>query len=286
VRFRGALVGAIALASFTTGCGGDTPDQDAAQPRVGTEIVQLRRDQVLERIEVSVHNRGRVPLVVESMRVDIPGFARMAAVPKDSPVAGGLTVNLPWTYGEVACTETRAPDVGQAVVHLRVRTEADPEPVALRLRGRDPQRLLQRIADRTCTVQRIRREVSLRLGDDWTLARRQGRKELRGTLSVDLLGDQPRDVSQVAGTVMYGLEPDSTSGPPPDPLAGLTPAVPHADIPVVAYSARCDGHTKGEIKKPWDFLVWVGAPGDDEPVAVNPEVGDATKLALRQVCAF
>jgi len=85
---------------------------------------------------------------------------------------------------------------------------------------------------------------------------------------------------------MYGLAPDESAGAAPDPLASLTPAQPDARVPVMAYAARCDGHTKGEIKKPFEFLVWVGPPGDDEPVAVTPEVGDATKLALRQICAF
>ncbi len=57
------------------------------------------------------------------------------------------------------------------------------------------------------------------------------------------------------------------------------------EIPVEAYAARCDPHTIGEIKKPYEFLVWVGAPGE-EAFAVTPEVGQATKDALRLACAF
>jgi hypothetical protein len=272
----------------TAGCGGDESgsETEGAGPEMSAEIVQLRRDQVLERVEVSLHNRSGGPVTVDRLRIDMPGFRAMPAVPKDSPIAAGLTVNLPWTYGDVRCRPDRAPDVGPAVVHLRVHTESRPEPVDVTLPGRDPQGLLQRIADRTCLVERVDREVSLGFDDTWTLGREQGRKVLRGTLVAHLKTDQPRDVSEVAGAVMYGLVPDESAGTTPDPLASLTPGSPDARIPVMAYAARCDGHTKGEIKKPFDFLVWVGPPGDDDPVAVTPEVGDATKLALRQVCAF
>ena len=286
---RGAALALVATAVVTTaGCGGDDPGDDAgaADPAMSADIVQLRRDQVLERVEVSLTNKSGEPLVVDRLRIDMPGFRSLPAVVKDSPIAAGLTVNLPWTYGDVRCRPDRAPDVGPASVHVRVHTDTRPDPVDVTLPGRDPEGLLQRIADRICLVQRVNREVSLRFDDTWTLGRDQGRKVLRGTLLAHLKADEPRDVSEVAGAVMYGLVPDASAGAPPEPLASLTPAAPDARVPVMAYAARCDGHTKGEIKKPYEFLVWVGPPGDDEPVAVTPEVGDATKLALRQVCAF
>lgn len=286
---RGAAL-ALAVTSVlsTAGCGGGNPGGEAEKndPEMSAEIVQLRRDQVLERVEVSLHNRSGEPVTVDQLRIDMPGFRSMPAVAKDSPIAAGLTVNLPWTYGDVRCRPDGAPDVRRATVHLRVHTGSRPEPVDVTLPGRDPEGLLQRIADRICLVERVDREVSLRFDDAWTLDRDQGRKVLRGTLLAHLKSDEPRDVSEVAGAVMYGLVPDDSAGTAPDPLASLTPGAPDARVPVMAYAARCDGHTKGEIKKPYDFLVWVGPPGDDEPVAVTPEVGDATKLALRQVCAF
>ena len=285
---RRAAVALVVTGVLTTaGCGGDpAADSDPGGPAMAAEIVQLRRDQVLERVEVSLHNRSGEPVTVDRMRLDLPGFRPMPPVAKDSPIAAGLTVNLPWAYGDVRCLPDRAPEVGPATVHLRVHTDRRPEPVDLTLPGRDPGGLLQRIADRTCLVQRVDREVSLRFDDTWTVDRDRGRKVLRGTLLAHLTSDEPRDVSEVAGAVMYGLVPDESTGTAPDPLASLTPESPDARVPVMAYAARCDGHTKGEIKKPYEFLVWVGPPGDDEPVAVTPDVGDATKLALRQVCAF
>ena len=42
---------------------------------------------------------------------------------------------------------------------------------------------------------------------------------------------------------------------------------------MVAYSQRCTGHTIGEIKKPYEFLVWVSTP-NGEDLAVTPTVGE------------
>jgi hypothetical protein len=156
----------------------------------------------------------------------------------------------------------------------------------VRLAADDEAGLLRAIAVRACRVEQVSREVELAFGPDWRLERGDGGQDsLHGTLEARLLVDEPRDVTQVAGAIMYGLQPDDSAGPVPDPLAELTPADPTGSIPVRAYAARCDGHTIGEIKKPYEFLVWVAVPGE-EPFAVTPQVGDATKVALRKVCAF
>ena len=295
-----ALLGVPLLAGPLAGCANDAEPPQQAEPRLRAEIVQLRRDQVLNRIEVALENTGPQRVVVRRLRVRIPGYRSGGPVAKDSPVAPGTTVNLPWEYGRVRCGSAGAPDVGAAVVHLHLRVDGASEPTRLRLEAGDPDDLLQRIATRTCTVQRVTREVELRFGDEWRLDRDGGRDVLRGTLLARLRVDQPREVSQVSGAIMYGLradvpaEPDGSGGPEgagnhevevPDPLATLTPAQPTASIPVVAYAARCDGHTIGEIKTPYEFFVSVGPPGQ-EPVAVIPQVGEATKAALRKVCTF
>jgi hypothetical protein len=247
--------------------------------------VQLRRDQVLNRIEITLSNHGREPVVVDQLEVRIRGFRAGPPVAKDSPVPGGLEVNLPWEYGDVSCPQDSAPRPGRAIVALRLHVVGQ-EPVDVRLPASDPDGLVRRIAERTCTVRRISHEVDLRLADDWQLDRVDGEKVLHGTLQARLLVDEPRDITQLAGAIMYGFRPDDTRGPVPDPLAELEHAGDTAEIPVLTYADRCDGHVKGEIKKPYEFLVWVGPPGDDQPVAVTPAVGEATKLALRMVCAF
>jgi hypothetical protein len=265
---------------------GDGGDEAPAPPDLTAQVVQLRRDQVLERIEIALRNPGPRDVVVRRLRVEAPGYQRLPAQPKDSPIAAGLTVNLPWEYGDVRCRpDLTPPRVGPAVVSLRVAvgTSSDDRPVTLR--AGDPDGLLTAIAERTCAVRRATAEVGLAFADEWRLERRADRDVLHGTLRATLRADEPRSVSQVAGAIMYGLGPDTGRRPADVPLATLTPDRPTAEIPVLAYAARCDGHTIGEIKKPYEFLVWVGEPGR-EPLAITPQVGQPTKDALRRVCAF
>ena len=77
----------------------------------------------------------------------------------------------------------------------------------------------------------------------------------------------PRDVTQVAGTVIYSLRADAAAGG--GALASLTPARPRASVPVTVSVASCSGHARGETKKPYAFLVWLGPPGGEQ-LAVTP----------------
>lgn len=282
----GALL--LAGAAVLTGCGGDgradTRSPGAAGPELSAEIVQLRRDQVLERVQVAVTNAEEQQITVERLRLVAPGYEKRGAVAKDSPIAPGTVVNLPWEYGAIACAPDGTARVGPPVVSLRVRTADGVSDV--RLKPRDPERYLERIAERACAVERASREVALRFADEWRPENVDTGVRLHGTLLAELKVDQPREISQVAGAIMYGLVPDESVTPAPKPLALLSPQAPTAEIPVVAYAARCDGHTKGEIKKPYEFLVWVGEPGAREPLALTPEVTQATKEALQLACAF
>jgi len=288
MRPTGRLVAVALLGLCVVGCAGGTdaePQAKPSPPELAAEIIQLRRDQVLERIEVALQNTGPTDVVVESLHVHVPGFRSGGPVPKDSPVRSTQVVNLPWPYGTVRCGDTEAPAVGRPVVTVRVHTALDPASRRVRLVAGDTSGLLQRIADRACTIQRLRREVDLRFADDWRAEQTSRGVVLHGTVLARLLTDEPRTVSQVAGAIMYGLQPDESAGPVRDPLAVLTPAQPEASIPVEAYAARCDPHTIGEIKKPYEFLVWISSPGE-EAFAITPAVGQGTKDALRKACAF
>ena len=125
-------------------------------------------------------------------------------------------------------------------MRLTVRAGADGAPQRVRLAADDEAGLLRAIAVRACRVEQVTREVDLRFGPDWRLERSGGVESLHGTLEARLLVDEPREVTQVAGAIMYGLRPDESAGRVADPLAALTPAEPTASIPVQAYAARCD----------------------------------------------
>jgi hypothetical protein len=277
------LVGLLVLSGA---CGGGSgPESASADVRLVAEIDQLRADQVADRVQVGLVNRGDETVVVDSLHVRIPGFRSPKAVPKDSPVFPRVPVNLRWSYGEVACGTDAAPAVGSPVVTLRAHTKGDPTRRTVRLTATDPQGVLQRIADRACAVERVTRDVALDFEDIWRPERAPDGVVLHGRLTARLRGDAPREITEVRGAILYGLRPDESAGPVPSPLAVLTSERREASIPVAAYAARCDGHTIGEIKKPYEFLVWVAAPGE-EPVAVTPAVGQPTKDALRLACSF
>lgn len=284
-------LGAVAtLVVSLVSCGGDVSDAEqeatVAEPELAAEIVQLRRDQVLERIEVALENRGPREVVVKSLQVRARGFRMGGPIPKDSPIPADQVVNLPYSYGTVACSAgIEAPAVGRAVVTLRVRPDDGDRAQRVRFTATDPSGLLQSIADRACTIERLRSEVDLGFADEWRPEDTPNGVVLHGTLEAKLLTDEPRTITQTAGAIMYGIVPDDSVGPVADPLAQLTPEQPTASIPVRAYAARCDAHVIGEIKKPYEFLVWIASPGEEE-VPITPAVGQATKDALRLACAF
>lgn len=265
--------------------GGSSPAPSASLNGLAAEVDQLRSDAPLNRVEIGVVNGGAETVVVDSLHVRIPGFEPGERLTKDSPVRPGLTVNLPLPYGTVQCARDSAPDVGRPIVTLQLHTERDPTPRTVRLTATDKTGLLQRIADRTCEVERAGREVTLAFGDTWRAEDKPDGVVLHGTLHARLLIDEPREVTEMRGAIMYALEPDASVGPVASPLAALSPQRREASIPVLAYTGRCTGHVIGEIKQPYAFLVWVGRPGE-EPIAVTPAIGQPTKDALRLACAF
>lgn len=281
VGAAGGVLVALVLASCQSGSG-STADAPAAAPSIEASVVQLRSDEPLQRVEVAVHNVGDQDVRVVRLRLRIPGFQTPPGISKDSPIPASQVVNLPVPYGSVACPPEGPPQIGTPRVTLDVHVGADLTTRRVTFAAGDRDGLLQRIATRSCAVEAIQRQVDLRFSDRWRLVRTVEGKELHGTLRATLLSGEPRTLSQVSGAIMYGLRPGAGAS---DPLASLTPARPEARIPVVTYAQRCDAHTKGEIKKPYEFLVWVSTSGGDS-LAVTPTVDDATKVALRQVCAF
>lgn len=278
----------IAVLLCLPACQGDAaPDRarGASTPSVSAQVVQLRRDQVLQRVEVAVHNTGTQDLMVERLRLEVSGFDLPGALRKDEPVRAGEVVNLPVPFSRVTCPPDGPPRIGPPQVTLYVRHGADPRPRTVRLTADDSDGLLLRIATRACAVEHVLRDVELRFADDWRLEHTPDRDVLHGVLLARLRRGGPRTIGQVDGAIMYGLRPDASAGAAPSPLASLTPARPVARIPVASYAARCTAHTIGEIKKPYEFLVWVSTTAGEE-LAVTPSVGEPTKTALRRVCAF
>jgi hypothetical protein len=253
-----------------------------ASPQLAVQVVQLRRDEALGRVELAVRNRGDVDVVVDRLRLDLAGFTGGGWVPKDSPVPAGQVVNLPTPYGRPRCPADGEPTLGRVSVRLRIHTAENPTPWSVRLVPSDSRPLLGRILGSLCLQDRLSREVRLGFGPTWRSEGSGDATRLHTTLEARLApGEAPQQITQLAGTVIYNLEADG--GAPP--YATLDAAHPTASIPVVLSQARCTGHAKGETKQPYRFLVWLGPPGTDGQ-AVEFPVTDADRARLRAVCAF
>jgi hypothetical protein len=265
------------------GCGGSDPAPQPPAPRLAAEIVQLRRDEVLKRFEVAVTNRSREQVTIESIDLRVPGYGGAGVQEKDEPLPAGQVVNLPTPYGEVSCGEDGTASVGRPRVVVRVHTASQPASRRVVLRPRDPDRLLPRVAAGACQSRRLLREVQLSFDPTWRLVGSGRDRYLRGTLEARLGIDEPREVTQLRGTVIFDLLPDPPGLAASPPLARVTPEQPTASIPVRVARARCTGHARGETKKPYEFLVWLAPPGGEE-LAVTPPVTDAAKVAFERIC--
>ena len=129
---------AVVLAVGLLSCQGATPDDapPADQPSVSADIVQLRRDQVLQRVEVAVHNGGSAELFVQRLRLQVEGFDLPGALRKDEPILAGQVVNLPVPFSGVSCPDEGPPRIGPARVTLRARYGDDPEAAHAAAHGR------------------------------------------------------------------------------------------------------------------------------------------------------
>jgi hypothetical protein len=275
-----AVVGGVLALRDDGGRAGSSPS--VAAPRLAVQVVQLRRDEVLGRVELAVTNRGDEGVVVDAIRLTAGGFTGGAWVPKASPVPPGQVVDLPTPYGEPRCPTTGEPRLGPLRADLRVHTPADPTVRQVRVVPAGSRALMTRILRSLCTTRRLRREVALSFGPGWRAEGSGDATRLHTTIEARLAASAPpRDVTQVGGTVIYRLEA-AAAGPP---YASLDAAHPTASIPVVVSQATCTGHAKGETKQPYRFLVWLGPPGSDGQ-AVELPVTAAERVRLRAVCAF
>jgi hypothetical protein len=253
-----------------------------ARPLLEVQIVQTRPDAVNHRLELAVTNLGTGTLNVDRIRLTADGLTGAGWVPKDSPVPEGQRVNLPTFYGKPRCPADGEPVLGAVRVDLRVHVD-DGQQQSVRVTPRESRGLLNRLIRSYCQQVRLSREVALSFGPRWRTEGRGDATRLHTTLEARLApGAAPREVTQLAGTVLYQLKVDGAGA---SPYASLDAAHPSAAVPVVLFQGRCTGHAKGEVKQPYAFLVWVGDPGT-EGQAVEVPVRPTERTRLRAICAF
>ena len=273
----------LAVVLLASACGGSDPAPRAAAPRMAAEVVQLRRDEVLERVQVAVTNRSADPVTIDSVELRVPGFSGGGPEAEQEPLPAGQLVDLPTSYGRIRCTPDGSARVGRATIVLRVHTATDPTPRRVVLRSPSSRPLLQRIATRECVVRQLAREGRSRSGRP---GGRPARVPTRRSTAPWWPGCGPtsrRTSPSWPGPVIYDLAADPPVRPEGAPLLRLTPDHPDGSLGIVVSRSRCDGHARGETKQPYAFLVWVGPPGT-AGIAVTPTVTAADRAAFQLVC--
>ncbi|WP_210479701.1 hypothetical protein [Naasia sp. SYSU D00948] len=152
-RRRAALAAAAAVALLSS-C---TPATPAALPDgVTVELVQLRSDLSVGRMQLHVRNASAGPVELLSARLAVPAF-REEAVWKRAPatVAPGAALNLPVTIPEVSCDAA----AGEPVLTGEVRW--DGEALPFRVRPEDPLGAVGSIVAAACAAESTEAAVAI-----------------------------------------------------------------------------------------------------------------------------
>lgn len=202
-------------------------------------------------------------LSVDSVRLEWPGFAPVAATAGPVLVVARQRVDVPTPLGAAVCDGPGTPPAGDGVVVATVRPEGG-APVEVRAPLLDEAQVtLDRVHGKACVRQAVDRAVGLEYAPDWSRSDPDGLPTATGTLVVTRRSArEPIAVTGLDGSVLLNV---SAGAPLPAEVDGS--GVLRLPIEVVA-SGRCDGHALGESKQTYTFQVLVRI-GDDDPVGAD-----------------
>jgi hypothetical protein len=259
----------VVAALLLTGCqapAGQTEQQASEEPtvedvRLAATLKQYRADQARRVVQVGVANEGTEPVRIEQLRLDARGFAPIDPTPKDTELEPGRRVDLPITFGEARCGDGPPYSAGAATVPMRVAVGDGPaQDVRLELEA--PNELLDRLLSAECEQRALAEAMSIEFGPSWELDTTEGQERLRGSVVLRRLSStEPLAVSQIAGSVILGIQPVP---PRPAPLLALDPAATSAELPVEIVASRCDPHALSDSKRTFVFPTWVTVDGGPE----------------------
>jgi len=259
---------AVGVWAAVGGQAAEKPDGPAVRLHATAE--QWRNNEVNRELAVALHNDGDVPVWVSRVDPVLPSFQGATGVDTNTLLPPtGLRVDIPVKFGTGSCIRTAA--ASHVVVVARPEGATKWQRVTVPLP--DPNPLLDKLLAIDCATQRVQQSVTLRFGP-W---RDLGKAGVQGSLVVDRTAAATGavQIAELDGNIMY----DFAFATKATPLAGVTAAAPHAEVPFVAQPQRCDLHAFAEIKKPFEFVVWVGLDGA-KPLTTTVPVDDDDRKAL------
>ena len=269
------IVGLTVAVRAVVGTGDEAPD--GPEVRFHATAEQWRTDEVQRQLAIALHNDTGVPVWVSRVDPVLPSFEGETGVDTRTLLpASQLRVDIPVPFGTGSCQPTAA--ASHVVVVARPEGATRWQRVTVPLP--DPNPLLDKLLSIDCAAEHVRQSVTLKFGP-W---RDLGPGGVQGSLVIDrtAAATGPVEVREVDGNVMYRLT-FSKAMPP----ATVTAAAPHVEVPFVADPQRCDLHAFAEIKKPYEFPVWVSLAGA-EPLTTAMPVDDDDRAALdkmlRRIC--
>lgn len=250
---------------------------DPAPPALSATVLQYRRDQALGIVQVKVSNDGEVPVRIDEIRLDAPGFAALEPSRPAAELDPGRRVDLPLAYGEIHCDDGGATAGEDVAVALDVGAAGGPA-TALRL-PLPRVDVLDRVGTAECDRRALGLLATVAFGTGWELDETGADPVLRGTVGLRRgAGDDPLVLADVGSSVLFVILP--VGGAPP--VVALDPGTASMEAPIEVTAPRCDAHAVAESKRSFVFPVWVGVDGA-APTPTTIAVDDASRARLDEL---
>ncbi|GAB7047116.1 hypothetical protein [Catenuloplanes indicus] len=266
MRRRPVLIGVVVLGAAAA-CA--AAPSDVPEVPLSAELVQHRTDQVARTVKIQLSNRGDAPVQVVRAELRSPSFTGAGPIDTDTLVlTGDVRTDIRIGYGRGVCTgPARTLTAEPATAVLGVRNGDGVREVALPLPH--PSELLTSLLRADCEQAEVARVATATLTG---LAERPD-GALDATVRLTRTGGtEPVRMTEIRGSVLYTL----TAAPGTHTLAAGAATL---DVPLTIDANRCDPHALGEVKKPYEFPVWL-AVGDAPAVYTLIEVPPAAQEIL------
>jgi hypothetical protein len=231
------------------------PTAVAGGATISAGAYQVRTDEAVgSQFQTQVVNAGDEEFTVVAVRLVSPGFERLPFEPRSTRFVPGQTTDLTTPYGQVACDA----DLAGSAAGLRVQASGGAtEEVTVPFASTD---VLERIHGRECAAQAFAAAFDMHLGE---MTVTSDGEAMGTTLVIERRdGDDPVVVEDTRGSVLISPGFTDTAG---RELAAAEQAL---EMPYQFTVRSCMPHLLADVKKPFDFTVYLRIGDTEQAVAL------------------